>query len=232
MSETSEHPQRRSATTTAGASLDYLAAGRDYNRPHLDRAMPSRGIVIDVGCGYGRVPALYNNAYRTVIGVEIEHSLVRAMREVSCAPGLVGVAQALPLPSGTVDCYIGLGTVGVVEPDPDPVLREARRVLRPGGVLYLSITFAPRLRRPPKTWRMYPITSFSEAEAKALLERHGFTVELTRRTSLAWGLGPFRFLARLFPAALLREDERTLSYRLLAPLTRPFANLLLVIARG
>ncbi|MCU1485132.1 MAG: SAM-dependent methyltransferase [Actinomycetia bacterium] len=213
----------------AATAHRYLAEGRDYHRPHLDRELPEHGIVVDVGCGPGRVPSLYHRPGRAVIGVEPDPVTSRGFHQFSGAPGLAGFAQHLPFRTGSVDAYVGLG---IVELDPDGVVAEARRVLRPGALLYVSVPFRPRARKAPTEWSGYPITAFSEADVAALLERHGFTVDRVRRSSLAWGLGRFRFLARLFPTALLREDEASRSYRLLAPLARPFANSLLVIARA
>lgn len=210
-------------------SRRYLESGNDYHRRFLDEWLPDRGTVADVGCGHGRVGTFYHRPGRPVIGLEIDVALATAVGRNGRCPVVAGDALTLPFASGSLAAYVGLG---VVEFGPDRVLSEAARVLLPGGLLYLSVTYANVARTAlgrTATWRGDPVPTFSTASIERLLAMHGFTVTLVRRSSLGWGLGPLRPLTRIFRAALLREDDTALSYRLIAPIVRPWANSLLVV---
>lgn len=211
-------------------SRRYLESGNDYHRRFLDAWLPGHGTVADVGCGHGRVGGFYHRPERPVVGVEIDMALAAAVGRHGRGPVVVGDALRLPFASGSLAAYVGLG---VVEFGPDRVLAEAARVLVPGGLLYLSVTYAnvarTALRRRAR-WRGDPVPTFSEASIGRLLAAHRFDVKLVRRSSLGWGLGPLRPLTGIFRAALLREDDTSISYRLLAPLVRPWANSLLIVA--
>ena len=74
------------------------------------------------------------------------------------------------------------------------------------------------------------ISAFSEADIRRELTAFGFEVSLVRRSSLAHGLAVLRAISGLFKTLLSREDENSISYRILSPMVKPFANSLLVIA--
>jgi hypothetical protein len=106
-------------------------------------------------------------------------------------------------------------------------------VLRWDGILYVSVPFRNVSRRKAEhvLWHGIPLVLFTVHGIHERLTHAGFDVLLTRPSSLAWGLGPFRRAVRLLPRALVREDETALTYRLLFPILRYQANSLLVVAR-
>ncbi|WP_437591208.1 class I SAM-dependent methyltransferase [Sorangium sp. So ce1000] len=99
---------------------------------------------VDVGCGVGHwgrilLPVLHGEA--TLVGVDREPSFVARAAAEAEARGIAartsyreGLAEALPLPDASVDLAT-CQTVLMHVADPLRVLREMRRVLRPGGVL-------------------------------------------------------------------------------------------------
>lgn len=225
----SELPGWEGASARVETSRDYIAFGRDWNRPFLDAWLPRSGTVADVGCGQARVSTFYHRANRPVVGVDLlEPDLAAALR-LSSAPFVAADAFTLPFRSGSLAGYVGLG---ITEYGPPEVVAEAHRVLRPGGLLYLSVTYrnVPRRLGRKTTWRGIEVQTLSTEGVVGLLGDQGFNVSLVRRCSLAWGLGRLRALSRLFPAALIREDSSSASYRVLAPVLRPFANSMLVVA--
>jgi SAM-dependent methyltransferase len=225
----SELPGWEGAAARIQTSRNYIAFGQDWNRPFLDAWLPQSGTVADVGCGQARVSTFYHRTDRPVVGVDLLESDLAAARRLSFAPFVAGDAFTLPFRSGSLAGYVGLG---IAEYGPEEVVAEAHRVLAPGALLYLSVTYRNVQRRLGRKaiWRGIEVHTLSCPSVVALLERRGFTVSLVHRCSLAWGLGRLRAASRLFPAALIREDSGALSYRLLAPLLRPFANSVLVIA--
>lgn len=108
-------------------------------------AASTGGVLLDVGCGTARwaLPELAAARYPRYIGVDpslpmlrlAERSAARDFREASIT--LVhSSAERLPLGAATVDaavCSLGLQFVA----DHDAALAELRRVLRPGGRLFI-----------------------------------------------------------------------------------------------
>lgn len=218
--------------SAALASLEFLASGNDYHKRHLDRYLPAKGSLIDVGCGFGRIAHFYHRPERPAVGLDSDADMVRVAESISGQGGpkfMCGDARKLPFPDGTFSAWVGLGILEIAGVS---CLFEARRVLEPSGLLYLTVPFrnVMRLGQERILWRdNVPVTLYSENELRRQIEKIGFRVLLVRRVSIAWGLGPLRPLARLFRRALLREDETSLSYRILAPLLLPFANSILVV---
>ncbi len=85
------------------------------------------------------------------------------------------------LPANSYDCIYNIGLLEHFE-DPEPVLRETWRLLRPGGLVFMVIV--PRIpftRSLAMRFRLHPINALwfsARATAKWLLKRHqgsGFT---------------------------------------------------------
>jgi SAM-dependent methyltransferase len=102
--------------------------------PALLELLPAPGRrTLDLACGEGRVSRVLAGRGHHVVGVEGSPALAAAAREA--APGievLDGDAAAIPLPDGAVDlvvCSMALLNFD----DMDAAVREAARVLEPGG---------------------------------------------------------------------------------------------------
>jgi ubiquinone/menaquinone biosynthesis C-methylase UbiE len=108
----------------------------------LDRlARPAGKDVVDIGCGGGAlVRELTANGAR-VVGVEISKSQLAAA--VSRDPGdgacyLVGRAERLPIDHASVDLAVFMRSLHHVPADElTRALGEARRVIRPDGIVYV-----------------------------------------------------------------------------------------------
>jgi SAM-dependent methyltransferase len=109
----------------------------------LERLVPVSGRdVIDIGCGGGVLVRALTARGARVTGVEISESqLASAIRDDdgNGARYVVGVAQRLPLADASVDVVVFMRALHHVPPDDMlEALSEARRVLRPGGVVYIA----------------------------------------------------------------------------------------------
>ena len=91
------------------------------------------GRVLDVGCGVGSLVSFLTANGRNAIGVESSSFMVQAAAQMG-APVILGAGDTLPFE----DCTFGVAVVERVlqhVPQPEAVLDEMWRVLRPGGVL-------------------------------------------------------------------------------------------------
>jgi SAM-dependent methyltransferase len=116
--------------------------------PTTDLAMLERLVapagkdVVDVGCGGGGLVRELAGRGARAVGVEIsEDQLSSALARDPGHEGryLVGRAQELPIEDASVDVAVFMRTLHHVPPaDLARALREARRVLRPEGVVYVA----------------------------------------------------------------------------------------------
>jgi SAM-dependent methyltransferase/GNAT superfamily N-acetyltransferase len=155
--------------------------------------LPPGSCVLDVPCGYGRhsVP-LAAEGYR-VVGLDRSDSQLdeaRRRRGPATGPRLIRADYRLiPIADGTFDGALTLhSSLGYAGEDQDrSVLREIRRVLRPGGRLVIETNHRDRL--PPRTpWReWYPLGDGAVLLAESRVDRVAGTVELVHTYMPAGG---------------------------------------------
>jgi SAM-dependent methyltransferase len=121
-----------------------------------------RGPVLDVGCGEGRLASLLGPDVAWV-GLDASPAQVAAN---PYRPVVVGDMRALPFRGGAFEEVTHLWCLYHVD-DPVVAIREARRVLRPGGGYYAST--AARDNDPELVAGGYPATSFDAEEAAAIV---------------------------------------------------------------
>jgi SAM-dependent methyltransferase len=100
--------------------------------------------VLDVGCAFGYGTAALKgrgDAPPWVVGIERDEGHIRhAGMSYPWLPLLRGDARNLPFGDASVDAVVMLDIVEHIG-DPTAVLAEARRVLRPGGCLVVSVPY-------------------------------------------------------------------------------------------
>jgi len=100
----------------------------------VSEVCPSRGLLLDVGAGLGIFMEAMARSGWSVEGVEPSGMAAQAARERTKAPVHLGILETVNLPQGAYDAVTFFDALRTV-PDPLLFLRQARRLLRPGGML-------------------------------------------------------------------------------------------------
>jgi ArsR family transcriptional regulator len=110
--------------------------GRTFSHEALLALLPSSWTVADLGCGTGQTSAALAPHVRRVIAVDQSAAMLKAAKKRTSGLANVEVRQgsleALPVEDGTCEGALLLLALTYV-PEPLAALREAARILRPGG---------------------------------------------------------------------------------------------------
>ena len=172
------HAHYRAFAGPAGCLLAAaMAVGGDRNARLAERlsALTAADTVADIGCGPGNAARHAAKLGATVVGVDPAPAMLRVARLLTwrssnAARYAEGSAEAIPLPDSSVSVVWSIAAVHHWA-DVDAGLREARRVLKPGGRL-LAIE---RLTRPgAKGLGSHGWTPEQAAAFAGLCREHGF----------------------------------------------------------
>jgi arsenite methyltransferase len=170
--------------------------GDEMERHHLPIFEPTLSLmdvrptdrVLDLGCGSGWATRLVAKRFRPkkIVGVDISDEMVRRAAEQSQGIANIefkqGAAEKIPLPDASVDKVFSIESF-YYWPDQMAGLKEAKRVLVPGGKLFIlinlykdnhySLRWADELK--------VPVHALSEAEYVELLTMEGYKGAGARR---------------------------------------------------
>ena len=103
----------------------------------LDRIVRRRHTVVELGCGSGGMLPAWEGRFASVVAVDAHQPLLARARARSGAATLIqSDVSATPLGDGQFDMVAAFDVIEHV--DPDALLSEAHRLVRPGGQLLLS----------------------------------------------------------------------------------------------
>ncbi|MFE3431139.1 class I SAM-dependent methyltransferase [Streptomyces sp. NPDC059171] len=105
----------------------------------VERLLPGEArAVLDIACGTGIVTRRLCRPGRTVLGVDRAPGMLSLAAERLPGGVVTGDATRLPFATGSLDAVVLVWLLHLL-PDAAPVLAEAARVLRPGGVLITTV---------------------------------------------------------------------------------------------
>ena len=119
--------------------LDELRIAQDPSHPAhlLPPPVPASSRVLGVGCGAGQI-LLTAYPEQLTFGIDVDRSALRLGRSLTQNVGFVcAQAEALPFRAGEFDLVVA--RVSLPYTDLPKSLREMRRVLKPGGLVWMTL---------------------------------------------------------------------------------------------
>jgi SAM-dependent methyltransferase len=185
--------------------------------PVVER-LPPGSRLLDGGCGTGEWTVYFTQRGFAVTGIDISTATVERLQHWFPDQHFVaGDLRHTAFADASFDAYFSWGTFEHFESGLGDCIAEARRIVRPGGWLFVSVPFHNgRLQRTPPLvaepghrfyqWRL------TKTELRDQLERGGFRVH--RITAIAKDTGASRWLRSrapgLPPASLAFRASRRL----------------------
>ncbi|MBN1257129.1 MAG: class I SAM-dependent methyltransferase [Planctomycetes bacterium] len=146
------------------ASLKYHQAPFSRVARQTSSYLPPGSRILEGGCGLGQeVYTLHHAGFRCT-GVDYAEKTIAFVKQQ--APELdviIADVRVLPFADNSFDGYWSLGVIEHFPEGYDPIASEIRRVLRPGGILFITFPAFSCLRRLKAWLGFYPV----------IAEKHG-----------------------------------------------------------
>jgi SAM-dependent methyltransferase len=155
---------------TAGTQKPFA---HPLNLRRVRQWMSDEGRILDFGCGYGRtLGELFKEGYDNLIGLDFSPAMIAAARTRFPEIQFEEVhSMTVPLPDASVDGVLLFSVLTCIPTDEGQrtLLRELRRVLNRGGLLYISDLWlqtdernAARYERDERKYGVYGVFDLPE----------------------------------------------------------------------
>ncbi|MFQ5706553.1 MAG: class I SAM-dependent methyltransferase [bacterium] len=152
----------------------------------------SKAQILEGGCGFGAWCEWFQKKGHSIVGIEYDQNIVAQAKAFNPDVAVeLGDITDLKYPDNSFDAYISLGVIEHFEHGPDQALKEAHRILKPGGLAFVTTPYLTPLRRfvahpirgfyflirklrgqPNYFWEY----RFTKKELRSFLERTGFEI--------------------------------------------------------
>lgn len=166
--------------------------------------LPRESLILEAGSGLSAVVITLREMGFRVVGMDYAENALHASRAYDATlPLFAGDVHALPCADNSLGAYLSFGVLEHFEHGMSPALAEAYRVLKPGGILVLTIPY-PNLVHKLVVWRRklrgqtvlndddFYESTYTRAALVSNVQAAGFDVLRAEPTSHAftlWGLG-------------------------------------------
>lgn len=104
--------------------------------------------LLEGGCGFGAWCEWFQKQGHSIVGIEYDKNIVARAKEFKPDVAVeLGDITDLKYPDGSFDAYISLGVIEHFEHGPQQALEEAHRILKPGGLAFVTTPCVTVLRR-------------------------------------------------------------------------------------
>lgn len=104
--------------------------------------------ILEAGCGLGGWVNYFHQKGYHIIGIEYEKDIIKEAKEFDASlPIMYGDVRSLDFPEDSFDAYISLGVIEHFYEGPQKALCEAYRVLKPGGLVFISVPYLSVFRK-------------------------------------------------------------------------------------
>jgi len=173
-------------------------------RKSLSRVV-GRPRILDLGCGTG-VIATELGAWSEVVGLDFSDKALAYCQSRGLETLVQARGEFLPLKEGTVDGILALDIFEHIEDD-GAAFRESYRVLRPGGILVLSVPAFKSLWGPHDVALMH-FRRYRRSDVERRLQEVGFGIE--RASYSVFFLFPVVVLVRILEKMKRGEAKASL----------------------
>lgn len=186
--------------------------GETFHLAGLLAVLDPASVVADLGCGTGRTTAAVAPFVAQVIAVDASREMLDAAgTRLTCHANVdmrEGALEAVPIADAAVDLALLVLVLHHVS-DPSRILREARRVVRPGGTL-IVLDMQAHDREEYRAQMGHVWLGFSETDIRRRLTGAGFPGARVVALPPTPGVrGPALFVARAWQERLA-EPSMTL----------------------
>ena len=160
--------------------------------PFFLQYLPKNGRILEAGCGLGRILICLSRKGYNIEGIELNENAVRKIKDFDKDLKVVaGDILKMAYEGNSFDAVISLGVIEHFEEGPQRALKEMYRVLKPGGIFFVTVPYINLIRRflyipynslVVKIRRMqgfdmkFSAYLYSKKEMQLLLKKAGFEI--------------------------------------------------------
>jgi len=110
--------------------------------------LPKEGKIVDAGCGLGKWVIYLKQRGYDIVGIDDNEYTITNLKDFDQSLQVeLGDILDLHYPDSSFDAYISMGVVEHFEEGPTSALKEAHRVLKPNGFIFVSVPTVNAIRK-------------------------------------------------------------------------------------